>query len=168
MTRLRQIMLEELQRRNYSKSTTRYYLQSVANFAQHFGKSPDKLGPDELRSCQAYLLREQKIAVGTVIARVAALRFLFIRTLKRHEFREDLPYPKDHRRLPSVLSLEEVARLIARQHDLLDTSYFHVVFTVPHELNVLALKKPSLFYDLLFTATAQTLLEIASDAKRYV
>ena len=51
------------------------------------------------------LLRERKLAVGTVIARVAALRFFFIRTLKRREFREDLPYPKDHRRLPTVLSL---------------------------------------------------------------
>jgi hypothetical protein len=55
--------------------------------------------------------------------------------------------------------------ITARQCDLLDTSYFHVVFTVPHELNVLALENPRLFYDLLFTATAQTLLEIASDAK---
>ena len=55
--------------------------------------------------------------------------------------------------------------ITARQHDLLDSSYFHVVFTVPHELNVLALENPSLFYDLLFTASAQTLLEIASDAK---
>ncbi len=55
--------------------------------------------------------------------------------------------------------------LAARESELLDTSYFHVVFTVPHELNVLALENPRLFYDLLFTATAQTLLEIASDAK---
>src|ERR1700687_6198333 len=55
--------------------------------------------------------------------------------------------------------------ITARQHDLLDTSYFHVVFTVPHELNVLVLENPRLFYDLLFTATAQTLLEIASDRK---
>ena len=61
MTRLRQMMLEELQRRNYSKSTTRYYLQAVASFARHFGKSPDKLGPDELRSYQAYLLRDRKL-----------------------------------------------------------------------------------------------------------
>src|SRR3974377_2479021 len=53
----------------------------------------------------------------------------------------------------------------ARQRDLLDTSYFHVWFPVPHELNGLALENPRLFYDLLFTATAQTLLEIASDAK---
>ena len=106
MTRLRKMMLEELQRRNYSDSTTRYYLQAVAAFAKHCGKPPDKLGPDELRSYQAYLLKERKLAVGTVIARVAALRFFFIRTLKRHEFREDLPYPKKQRRLPTVLSLD--------------------------------------------------------------
>jgi hypothetical protein len=55
--------------------------------------------------------------------------------------------------------------LAARERELLDTGYFHVVFTVPHQLNVLALENPRLFYDLLFTATAQTLLEIASDAK---
>jgi len=55
--------------------------------------------------------------------------------------------------------------LAARERELLDTSYFHVVFTVPHELNVLALENPRLFYDLLFTTTAKTLLEIASDAK---
>jgi len=55
--------------------------------------------------------------------------------------------------------------ITARQRELLDTSYFHVVFTVPHELNVLALENPRLFYDLLFTATAQTLREIASDPK---
>jgi predicted Zn-ribbon and HTH transcriptional regulator len=55
--------------------------------------------------------------------------------------------------------------LEARERELLATSYFHVVFTVPHELNVLALENPRLFYDLLFTASAQTLLEIASDPK---
>jgi predicted RNA-binding Zn-ribbon protein involved in translation (DUF1610 family) len=55
--------------------------------------------------------------------------------------------------------------LTARERELLDASYFHVVFTVPHELNVLALENPRLFYDLLFTASAQTVLEIASDPK---
>ncbi len=55
--------------------------------------------------------------------------------------------------------------LAARECELLNTGYFHVVFTVPHELNVLALENPRLFYDLLFTASAQTLLEIAADPK---
>ena len=112
MTRLRKIMLEELQRRNYSEITTRKYLQYVTAFARHFGKSPDQLGPNELRSYQAYLLRERKVTPGTAVNCVAALRFFFIKTLKRHQFREFLPYPKDRRRLPTVLSREEVSRLI--------------------------------------------------------
>ena len=143
MTRLRQMMLEELQRRNYSKSTTRYYLQAVANFARHFGKSPDKLGPDELRSYQAYLLRERKLAVGSVIARVAALRFFFVRTLKRHAFREDLPYPKDHRRLPTVLSLEEVARLINAAGNLLQRALLMTLYGTGMRRTEVALLKVS-------------------------
>ena len=112
MTRLRKMMLEELQRRNYSAITTRNYLRVVTEFAKYFGKSPDKLGPNQLRTYQAYLLTECKLTPGTVVNRVAALRFFFVKTLKRHQFREFLPYPHDRRRLPTVLSREEVARLI--------------------------------------------------------
>src|ERR1700693_5055400 len=72
MTRLRKMMLEELQRRNYSACTTRNYLRVVSDFAKHFGKSPDKLGPNELRTYQAYLLTECKLTPGTVINQVAA------------------------------------------------------------------------------------------------
>ncbi|MGB6841084.1 MAG: site-specific integrase [Candidatus Sulfotelmatobacter sp.] len=101
MTRLRKMMLEELQRRNYSAITTRNYLRVVSDFAKHFGKSPDKLGPNELRTYQAYLLTECKLTPGTVVNRVAALRFFFVKTLKRHQFREFLPYPRARRRLPT-------------------------------------------------------------------
>jgi integrase/recombinase XerD len=106
------MMLEELQRRNYSAITTRNYLRVVADFAKYFSKSPDKLGPNELRTYQAYLLRERKLTPGTVVNWVAALRFFFVKTLKRHQFRDFLPYPQDRRRLPTVLSREEVSRLI--------------------------------------------------------
>jgi site-specific recombinase XerD len=129
MTQLRRMMLEELQRRNYSKSTIRYYLQTVANFAQHFGRSPDKLGPDELRSYQAYLLRERKLAVGTVIARVAALRFFFIKTLRRRLPLNDIPYPKHPRRLPTILTVEEVARLIDSARNFLDRTLLMVLYS---------------------------------------
>jgi integrase/recombinase XerD len=112
VTRLRKMMLEELQRRNYSQITTRNYLRVVADFAKYFGKSPDKLGPNELRTYQAYLLRERKVTPGTAVNCVAALRFFFVKTLKRHQFRDFLPYPQDRRRLPTVLSREEVLRLI--------------------------------------------------------
>jgi site-specific recombinase XerD len=84
----------------------------VGEFAKYFGKSPDRLGPNELRTYQAYLLQERKLTPGTVVNRVAALRFFFVKTLKRHQFRDFLPYPQDRRRLPTVLSREEVSRLI--------------------------------------------------------
>jgi site-specific recombinase XerD len=122
------MMLEELQRRNYSPETIRLYLGAVAAFAKHFGKPPDQLGPDELRTYQAYLLRERKLAVGSVVAQVAALRFFYLRVLKRHAFREDLPYPKDHRRLPTVLSLEEVTRLINAAGNLLQRALLMTLY----------------------------------------
>jgi hypothetical protein len=75
MTELRRVMLEELQRRNYSAETIRQYLLAVRQFAEHFGKRPDQLGPDELRTYQAYLLRERKMAVGTVVA--GSRRYVF-------------------------------------------------------------------------------------------
>ena len=128
MTQLRRMMLEELQRRNYSAETVRQYLRAVAQFAKHFGKRPDQLGPDELRSYQAYLLRERKLAVGSVVAQVAALRFFYVRTLKRHQFREVLPYPKDRRRLPTVLSLEEVTRLINAAGNLLQRALLMTLY----------------------------------------
>jgi integrase len=128
VTHLRKKMLEELQRRNYSESTTRAYLHAVEQFAVHFGRSPDKLGPDDLRSYQAYLLVERKLAVGSVVARVAALRFFFVRILKRRDFREELPYPKSHRRLPTVLSLEEVARLIDAAGNLMQRALLMTLY----------------------------------------
>src|SRR5207245_11125469 len=122
------MMLEELQGRNYSAIITRNYLRVVADFAKHFGKSPDKLGPNELRSYQAYLLKERKLTPGTAVNCVAALRFFFVKTLKRHQFREDLPYPKDRRRLPTVLSLEEVTRLINAAGNLLQRALLMTLY----------------------------------------
>ena len=128
MTRLRKMMLEELERRNYSAGTARRYLRFVERFAQHFGKSPDKLGPDHLRSYQAYLLRERKLCPGTVENHVAALRFFFVRTLHRHQFREYLPYPKTRRKLPNILSQEEVARLINASSNLFERTLMLVLY----------------------------------------
>lgn len=128
MTHLRKMMLEELERRNYSKGTIRYYLRFVERFAQHFGKSPDKLGPEHLRSYQAYLLKEQKLCPGSVEHHVAALRFFFIRTLHRPEFREFLPYPKVRRKLPKILSQEEVTRLINASSSLFQRTLLMVLY----------------------------------------
>ena len=128
MTHLRKMMLEELERRNYSERTIRYYLRFVERFAKHFGKSPDKLGPEHLRSYQAYLLRERKLCPGTVENHVAALRFFYLRTLHRHEFRQFLPYPKVRRKLPNILSQEEVTRLINASSSLFQRTLLMVLY----------------------------------------
>ena len=113
MTQLRKVMLEELQRRNFSSETIRGYLGTVERFARYFGKPPDRLGPDHIRQWQAHLLHERKLAVGTVVNHVAALRFFFRRALKRRLPIDSIPYPKyTHHRTPRVLSPDEVARLI--------------------------------------------------------
>ena len=128
MTHLRKMMLEELQRRNYSSETTRHYLRYVELFARHFGKSPDKLGPEHLRSYQAYLLKERKLCPGSVEHHVSALRFFFVRTLRRHEFREFIPFPKVRKKLPKILSREEVARLIEASNGLFQRTLLMVLY----------------------------------------
>lgn len=119
MTHLRTMMLEELQRRNYSDRTVEAYLHAVRDFAGHFDKPPDQLGLEDIRAHQAYLITERKLDPRTVAQRTAALRFFFVKTLKRPYTVEELPYPKVPRRLPAVLSPEEVARLIDSASNLL-------------------------------------------------
>ena len=112
MTQLRRQMLEELERRNYSASTVRAYIRTVENFAQYFKSRPDRLGPEQIRQYQAHLFRDRKLAANTVGQRVAALRFFYIKTLGREWNLDRAPYPKRPRRLPNILSTQQVARLI--------------------------------------------------------
>ena len=112
MTILLQRMREELVRRTYSETTIRSYLHAVEAFRQHMGKRLDHLGPDDLRRYQVYLLEDRKLANGTVVIQISALRFFYIKVLKRRDMKEDLPYPKRLKQLPVVLSQEEVSLLI--------------------------------------------------------
>ena len=112
MTYLRQIMLEELERRNYAPQTIDSYIRTVEHFAQHFRCSPNKLGLDHVRQYQAAMFRTWKLSPNTVAQRLAALRFLYIQVLKRGWSAAETPYPKKVLHLPEVLSQEEVARLI--------------------------------------------------------
>jgi len=106
------MMLEELQRRNYSQHTTRYYIRTVEDFARRFNLPPDRLGPRHIREYQAELFQKRKLSAGTVTNRLAALRFFYIKTLKKAWSIAETPYPKKTHRLPTILSQEEVARLI--------------------------------------------------------
>ena len=112
MTDLRQRMLEELQRRNFSETTIKTYVRVVEDFARYFGKRPDRLNEHDIRKYQVHLLQERKLTIKTVRLHTAALRFFYVKTLRRRYLHEDLPYPKSPKRLPSVLSQDEVARLI--------------------------------------------------------
>jgi integrase/recombinase XerD len=113
MTQLRQRMLEELQRRNYATGTIRLYLQHVAAFAQHFHRSPDQLGAEDIRRYQLFLIQEKKLAWSSYNQIVCALRFFYAKTLKHAFLLQDIPFPRREQRLPLILSKEEVARILS-------------------------------------------------------
>jgi integrase/recombinase XerD len=111
MTQLRRRMQEELQRRNYSEITTVCYIRHVATFAKHFGRSPELLGAEEIKQFQLHLI-QKKVSWATYIQAMAALRFLYVKTLGLAFMAEKIPYPKRPKHLPTVLSKEEVSRLL--------------------------------------------------------
>jgi integrase/recombinase XerD len=112
VTHLRTMMLEELQRRNYSENTTRCYIRTVEDFARRFNRPPDRLGPRHIREYQAELFQKRKLSPGTVAIRLAALRFFYTKTLKKAWSIAETPYPKKAHRIPTILSQQEVAQLI--------------------------------------------------------
>jgi len=122
-------MLEDMQVRNFSPHTQASYVQQVSLFARQFGKSPDALGPEEIRAYQVYLTNEKKLAPASILIAVAALRFLYRVTLKRDwRFDEVIPPPKKPQTLPVVLSPEEVVQFLdcvaSRKHrTILTTCY---------------------------------------------
>jgi len=95
MTALRQRMQEELRLRNYSPETIRSYTGVVADFARYFHKSPDQLGPEHVRIYLMYLLNEWELSWQTLQGRRAALKFLYVRTLKQTWFDIEVAKPKD-------------------------------------------------------------------------
>jgi integrase/recombinase XerD len=113
MSTLRQRLIDDLRLRNYSPRTIACYVAVVARFAKHFGCSPDRLGVAEVRSYQLHLLDKEKASWSRFNQAVCGLRFFFKVTLRRPEMIEQLPYGKRPKTLPSVLSKEEVAKLLA-------------------------------------------------------
>src|SRR3982751_716001 len=93
-------MLDELQRRNYAPITMKQYLRIINEFAGYFDRPIEKLGPNDIRVYQAHLFRDRKLSSRTVRQHVAALRFMFVKTLKRAYMLEYIPFPKEERRLP--------------------------------------------------------------------
>ncbi len=112
MTHLRKMMLDDLQRRNYAETTISSYIRIVEDFSRRFQRPPDRLGPPQIREYQAELFKKRKLAASTVTVYLAALRFFYTKTLKKGWSAAETPYPKRAEHVPSILSQEEVARLI--------------------------------------------------------
>jgi len=112
VTHLRKLTLEELARRNYSEGTTRAYLRIIEDFARYFHRPPDQLEPEHIRAYTAHLFRDRKLSDNTVNQMIGALRFFFLKTLKRPWYGDEMPYPKKKIHLPVIWSPDEVSRLI--------------------------------------------------------
>ena len=118
MTSLRQRMLEDLRIRNYAPSTVTCYIRAVAQFAKHFNRSPDHLGPDQIRSWQLYLLNEKGFKLPSYIQAISGLRFFYRTTLNSRIDVERIPFPRYESKLPVILSKEEVKALLEAPKNL--------------------------------------------------
>jgi site-specific recombinase XerD len=106
-------MLEDMQLRGLSPKTQACYLFAVQQFAQHYGKSPALITEDELRRYFLYLSTEKRVSPSTVTIALCASKFLFEHTLQRSWPTFDLIRPPQQRKLPAVLSIDEVHHLLA-------------------------------------------------------
>jgi site-specific recombinase XerD len=106
-------MIEDMQIHNLALNTQASYLEKVAQFARHIGKSPHLAGREEIRAYQLYLIREKKLSPKTITIAVSALRFLYKVTLHREWHLDDIiPAPKVPTKLPIILSPEEVREFL--------------------------------------------------------
>jgi integrase/recombinase XerD len=111
MTPLRQRLIDDLRLRNYSPRTIEAYVAGVAKFAKHWGRSPEQLGPEQLRDFQLHLLAAHT-SWSQFNQIVCALRFFYAVTLARPDAVPFIPYGKKPRTIPAVLSTEEVAQFL--------------------------------------------------------
>src|ERR1700738_285535 len=127
MTPLRLRMIEDMRIRNLSQRTQTTYVEQVARFARHFGKSPELLGPAEIRSWRLHLAENKRLAASSISVTVAALRFLYTVTLRQPWVVEDeIPTGRRPQKLPNVLSPEEVAAFL----DAVENQQYRVILTV--------------------------------------
>ena len=128
MTVLKQRMPDDLRIRNYAPTTVECYVRSVTEFAKHFNKPPDQLGPEEIRAWQLHLLKEKKVKLSTYIQAVCGLRFFYRNTLNRQVEIDRIPLPRYEMKLPVILSKEEVKALLEAPKKLGDRAVLATMY----------------------------------------
>ena len=128
MTPLRQRMLEDMGIRNFAENTQLSYLQQVSLYARYFDRSPDELGPEQVRAYQVHLTKTRKLSPSSIGTATAALRFLYKVTLKQNWTPDDIPMPKKPFKLPVILSPEQVMHFLdsiasLKHRTILTTAY---------------------------------------------
>ena len=117
MTPLRNKMIRELQLQRKAPATIHQYVHAVADLARHYGRRPDKISLEEVRSYLHYLLVERKLAANTCNLKVVALRFFYRKVLGQQDFELNVRCKRSGK-LPEPLSREEVARLFEATNNL--------------------------------------------------
>lgn len=128
MTPLRKRMLDDMRIRNFSPHTIDCYTRAVAQFAEHFGKSPDILGIEHVREYQIFLLEKKRVSWGTFNVAVCALNFFYKATLRKDWNNTHIPFPKKQKKLPVVLSVAEIAAFFAVIENLKHWTIFTLMY----------------------------------------
>ncbi len=129
MTALRQRMIEELKLRNFAVNTQEAYLRAVTKFAEHFGKSPDQLGKDEVRTYLLHLVEKRQASWSRYNIALCALRFLYHVVLERDSLLDGVPFPKGEKKLPVVLSMGEVTQFLRVIRNLKHRAMFMTMYS---------------------------------------
>lgn len=118
MSELRNKMKIEMELRGFSKATIKNYILHVSTFSKYYNKSPEFLGENEIREFLHYCITEKKLSEGTVNYYNACLKFFYTKVLGKHWSVDKLPRAKERRRLPILLSQEEVIAIFDATHNL--------------------------------------------------
>jgi site-specific recombinase XerD len=143
MSKLREQMIQDMTLRGLSPNTHRTYLQAVSQMAQHYGRSPDRISNRDVKAYLFHLHQNKKRSTSTCNVAAAALRFLYHQTLGRSHTDFDIPIARKPRKLPHVLSRDEVARLLSRTHFLKHRVLFLVAYSTGLRVSEVVKLRPS-------------------------
>ncbi|CAB3807960.1 Tyrosine recombinase XerC [Paraburkholderia ultramafica] len=148
MTPLRQRMLHDMQIRNLALNTQKTYLLQVSSFARYFRRSPEVLGPEEIRAWIIHLTNERKLAPASVQLAVGALRFLYRTSLRRDWSDEDFPLPRRPVKLPVILSFDEVTRFFESIPSLKQRAILMTAYAAGLRVGIINLLRARRYYDI--------------------